>query len=281
VRPAFQRAEALAADLGIRLPALPSYDPQNARKTSADAVVYLLRDAGMQLSAHLREQHSVVHAALFEFSSKATLLDWLYTPSDATCETLTRALLNNASQEANLSHRLWWPIFEGVVVKKLPAAQLKPLIKQALQEIERGLSEKSKGSITVGDKRSLTLPFLKQVPGGLVLSVTFNGSVSAPMLYDTGATTTIIDLATSRRLGISLEKALPFIVNTANGQVRMDMVEIDSVEVSGVKVEGPFELIVSSVHRDTEYVGLLGLNFSRAFVTTVDYDRNTITFRVR
>jgi predicted aspartyl protease len=98
-----------------------------------------------------------------------------------------------------------------------------------------------------------------------------NGSVDVSYLYDTGASLTTVDKATLDRLGVQIPpNAATIRTSTANGVVEVPLIVLDSIDVGGARVTGGFTVSQCEPCSDGRKVGLLGLNFSRRYLTTLD-----------
>lgn len=115
----------------------------------------------------------------------------------------------------------------------------------------------------------------------MVVNVNFENKLTVPMIYDTGASITTLDAATAKRLGITGRPARYVEVETANGITRQPIVKVSSIEVGGARVEGPLEVAICNTCSLSGASGLLGLNFSKAFITQIDPQAGTITFLPR
>jgi predicted aspartyl protease len=90
-------------------------------------------------------------------------------------------------------------------------------------------------------------------------------------LYDTGASLTTIDAATAQRLGVAVSPDAPKIrTQTANGVVEQPLLVIDTIDVGGARVGGGFTVGLCEACSDGRKIGLLGLNFSRRYLVTLD-----------
>lgn len=125
-----------------------------------------------------------------------------------------------------------------------------------------------------GRDGALRVPFERQ---GTLMKVEarVNDRVDVPFYVDTGASGVALPLAMVERLGIPLGPATPsVVVSTANGPVRVPVVQLDSVELGGARVEGLEATVISSME-----IGLLGGSFFNHFVYAVDAAENVISLR--
>jgi predicted aspartyl protease len=90
-------------------------------------------------------------------------------------------------------------------------------------------------------------------------------------LYDTGASLTTVDQATLQRLGVAIPPDAPRIrTQTANGTVEQPLLVLETIDVAGARVTGGFTVSLCEACSDGRKIGLLGLNFSRRYLTTID-----------
>lgn len=76
-------------------------------------------------------------------------------------------------------------------------------------------------------------------------------------LVDTGATLVSLGRGDAERAGIDYAKGAPAPSNTANGTVRVWLVQVDTLEVGGVKVHN----VQAAVHEQDLTVSPLGMSF--------------------
>ena len=144
-------------------------------------------------------------------------------------------------------------------------------------------------------KTTSVLPTLPPV-GGLILPfegggdslrvrTTFDGpsySEELALLFDTGATLTTLDRGALRSLGLEVPSDAPTArFQTANGEVESPLVLLDRVWLNrDVAVEGVTVAVCDDCTRKGG-AGLLGLNVTGLFLTTVDHELQTITLEPR
>ena len=98
-----------------------------------------------------------------------------------------------------------------------------------------------------------------------------NDSVEVSYLYDTGASLTTVDKATLDRLGVQIPpNAATIRTSTANGVVEVPLVVLETIDVGGARVTGGFTVSQCEPCSDGRKIGLLGLNFTRRYLTTLD-----------
>jgi clan AA aspartic protease (TIGR02281 family) len=108
----------------------------------------------------------------------------------------------------------------------------------------------------------------------LIVDATLNGSVSGPMLVDTGASYCVVTRGTARRLGFEASERRTIPVATANGQVDADFVEIDAVELRGARLAGVDAVVMDAV--EPPLIGIIGLNFLSRYRFSVDVAEGTL-----
>lgn len=119
-----------------------------------------------------------------------------------------------------------------------------------------------------GEGRTLAVPVTIDGAGGR--------SQEIWMMFDTGATLTTLDMATLRELGVRVRADAPEVtVQTAGGPRQTRLALVDRVWVGGMEVEG-VTVSVCDDCRGEHTRGLLGLNVSGRFLSTVDPSRREI-----
>ncbi|MGH7853601.1 MAG: aspartyl protease family protein [Candidatus Binatia bacterium] len=103
--------------------------------------------------------------------------------------------------------------------------------------------------------------------GAIIVPVTFNGSVTANLLLDTGASMTMI----SRRLASNL--ALPAITSGLfsgiGGTINAQIARVESIKVGDAEVGG-MPISIHDISRFPRFEGLLGMDFLSRFHVSVD-----------
>jgi hypothetical protein len=101
----YDSARELGASLGVEVPPLPERKLDRA-EAQADALGYLLRDAGVPIAGRLGSAFGADHAALFEIAMKSNLLLLFYAPGEQ--QSLTIAdLVRKRAPDARLPEALW------------------------------------------------------------------------------------------------------------------------------------------------------------------------------
>ena len=106
------------------------------------------------------------------------------------------------------------------------------------------------------------------------------GTTTVKMIFDTGATLTTLNTATLNRLGIVIDPSAPTVEShTANGTVQRRLTLIQGASLGGARVPRPLAVGVCDLCAKDDEVGLLGLNFSRNFLVTMDHDAGRIVLK--
>jgi hypothetical protein len=112
----------------------------------------------------------------------------------------------------------------------------------------------------------------------IVLPVTFNDSVTAPMLLDTGASGTHISLRLAEKLGIFRkdEGNLLEAITGVGGTVPAILSVIDSAKIG--EAEDNFIPTTISGSISPEFEGLIGMDFMSNFTIKIDTRKHVVTF---
>ena len=106
------------------------------------------------------------------------------------------------------------------------------------------------------------------------------GEAEVKMIFDTGATITTVNRATLDRLGLVLDSSAPSIQShTANGVVVRQLGIIEGAALGRARVPRGLTVSLCDVCAKGEVVGLLGLNFSRNFLVTMDHVAGRIVLK--
>lgn len=109
----------------------------------------------------------------------------------------------------------------------------------------------------------------------LIVDGTLNGTVSGPMLIDTGASYCVVTRRTARKLGLKPHaRGVTVPVATANGQVDADFIELAAVELRDARLGGVDAVIMDAV--EPPLIGIIGLNFLTRFRFSVDLAEGTL-----
>jgi hypothetical protein len=124
----FADAQKLGASLGVDVPALPERKLDRA-EAQADALGYLLRDAGSPVAGRLGTTYGPDHAALFEIAVKTNLLLMFYSPGDTQSTTIAE-LVRKRAPDARLPDALWRDL-----PAKIEARASYDVVKAAVQKL--------------------------------------------------------------------------------------------------------------------------------------------------
>ncbi len=109
----------------------------------------------------------------------------------------------------------------------------------------------------------------------LIVNGTLNGTVTGPLLIDTGASYCVLTRSTARKLGIVPRRSRRTIpVATANGRVDADLVEIEAIQIQRARLAGVDAVIMDAV--EPPLIGIIGLNFLTQFRFSVDLAQGTL-----
>ncbi len=109
----------------------------------------------------------------------------------------------------------------------------------------------------------------------LIVEGTLNGTISGPMLIDTGASYCVLTPGTARRLNLQVgasKRSVP--VATANGRVDAHLVEIDAMEIRGARLANVDAVVMDAV--EPPLIGIVGLSFLTQFRFSVDLAQGTL-----
>ena len=112
----------------------------------------------------------------------------------------------------------------------------------------------------------------------VIVSVTFNGSVTVPMLIDTGAPGVMISPKVANRLGLFSNDEGMVVTAAAGigGQVPAVRTFLDTVQVGGAKDTFIPATITDSISQSFE--GLIGMVFMSKYSFKIDSVRNVVVF---
>ena len=102
----------------------------------------------------------------------------------------------------------------------------------------------------------------------LIVDGTLNGTVTGPMLVDTGASYCVLTRGTARKLGLGVRERRRIPVATANGQIEAPFVELTDIRLEGAKLSGVDAVVMDAV--DPPLIGIIGLNFLAQYRFSVD-----------
>jgi hypothetical protein len=114
----------------------------------------------------------------------------------------------------------------------------------------------------------------------IIIPVTFNGSITVPMLLDTGATDIYISLNLADRLGLFKKQHGKLIVQARGigGSVPAILTIIDRVSVRGAKAKCvPARINITHVLSGA-FEGLVGMDFMGNYNISIDTRKHVVTF---
>jgi hypothetical protein len=124
------------------------------------------------------------------------------------------------------------------------------------------------------EKAEFTVP-IDVSTGYIFLDAKVNGE-PLRMVFDTGASLSCITPETAERLGIKAQSTIQA-RGAGSKTIPAGMATVESIEVAGAKVENT-PIIILDLPKVLQCDGIVGFNFYREFVSTVDYERSTMTF---
>ena len=123
------------------------------------------------------------------------------------------------------------------------------------------------------DPKVFSVPIKRREGGTPVIDVQFNKKYTFEMLFDTGATRTVITTAMAKKLKVKPQGRLPF-QTPSNNRIYFEIGTISSVNTGGIVSKDLDIAIAPSMN-----IGLLGQNFYDKYDITIKY--GTIEFRRR
>ena len=134
---------------------------------------------------------------------------------------------------------------------------------------------KAAESANQGAATKASVPFEKRGQV-VVIEAMLNGKTPAKLVVDTGATYTMISVATAKELDIDSsgkQRRLP--IQTANGVIQAPLTSIESINVGGVEMKNLAAVIHDAVP-NSQVAGLLGLNFLSNFRMEIDTENGLL-----
>ncbi|MPZ76189.1 MAG: TIGR02281 family clan AA aspartic protease [Deltaproteobacteria bacterium] len=122
-------------------------------------------------------------------------------------------------------------------------------------------------------KASIPFEKLGQV---VVVEAMLNKTTLAKLVVDTGATYTMISMATAKELSIDpqqSQRTMPF--QTANGVIQAPLTNLESITVGGMEIKN-LTTAIHDVIPSSHVAGLLGLNFLSNFRLDIDTDKGIL-----
>ena len=136
-------------------------------------------------------------------------------------------------------------------------------------------SPKAAESANRGAATKATVAFEKQGQV-VVIEAMLNGKTPVKLVVDTGATYTMISVATAKELDIvhsGNERRLP--IQTANGTIQAPLTSLESINVGGMEMKNLTAVIHDAVP-NSQIAGLLGLNFLSNFRMDIDTQKGLL-----
>lgn len=164
---------------------------------------------------------------------------------------------------------------ETVRVERQPSAQLEQQRSPSLHLPE---SAARGGRITKLNTYEIPFDAYEGDAQRVIVSVTFNGSVTVPMLIDTGAPGVMISQKVANRLGLfgNDEGMVVTAAGGIGGQVPAIRTFLDTVQVGGAKDTFIPATITDSISPSFE--GLIGMVFMSKYSFKIDSVRNVVVF---
>lgn len=112
----------------------------------------------------------------------------------------------------------------------------------------------------------------------VIISVTFNDSITAPMALDTGAPEMVMSIDLAQRLGLFTHGNGNLLVAAGGvgGSTLAVLTITDSVSVEGARQEFVPTTVMKSVSK--EFEGLIGMDFLAGYTVSIDTKRQVVVF---
>jgi hypothetical protein len=129
---------------------------------------------------------------------------------------------------------------------------------------------------TKSTKSFAELPY-RRVGNTIVVEVVINGAGPFPIVFDTGASKTVISKDTLARLRLPLSGTPAPMVGLSSQQVMGHHVRLPSLSLGGME-QRPFEVVSFDIEMLTQagFIGLLGQDFLNHYTVTMDNARQVI-----
>jgi aspartyl protease family protein len=128
------------------------------------------------------------------------------------------------------------------------------------------LIETTSGGANPSTSPSFSLPVKRRIGGTPTVEVTFNGKHRYEMLFDTGASATVIPADMAAAIGVKKERQIA--ANTAGGVVPAYLGRVRSIEAGNLAHQD----LVIGISDYIEGLGLLGQDFYGDFDVTIKQD---------
>jgi hypothetical protein len=153
-----------------------------------------------------------------------------------------------------------------------PAAETPPAAAPAVQKAPDAAEE--------GPLKKYEVPYIPSDGSSkrVIVTVKFNGRVTAPIAIDTGAPGTIISVSLAKKLGLFNEEHGRLLISTGGigGSAPAIRSIIDTVEVGGAINNFVPITIIKPIA--TSFDGLLGMDFFSNYSVTIDTKRKVVIF---
>lgn len=126
-----------------------------------------------------------------------------------------------------------------------------------------------------GAATKASIPFEKRGQV-VVIEAMLNGKTPAKLVVDTGATYTMISVATANELALDRsgnERRLP--IQTANGTIQAPLTSLESINVGGMELKN-LAAVIHDALPNSQAAGLLGLNFLSNFRMDIDTQKGLL-----
>lgn len=144
------------------------------------------------------------------------------------------------------------------------------------QEETEVTDEESDANRAAQSSPIITIPLAK-VGGSLVVQAQLNGTKDVQLILDTGATMTVLSYDVAIELGIlSGSDNSINTVNTAGGQVQVNMARLEEIRVGSATAKNVAVAIHDLPDGLSQVSGLLGMSFLSRFLITLDSDKGVL-----
>ena len=137
-------------------------------------------------------------------------------------------------------------------------------------------------SVSSGDRSPMTKMRFDPASFGIVLFTTIGHDDvkrRLKMVLDTGATYSMMPWHVAEELGYDPAFSKNRMsINTANGQIHVPIIKIESMSVLG-KIVKNCEMLIHDLPETSHVDGLIGLNFLKHFLITIDFNEGILELR--
>lgn len=167
------------------------------------------------------------------------------------------------------------PSFDSTPGRPASATQPIPIPRQHVGSEEANTSP-VESTVTTSPPGPTAIP-LQKIGNVLVVTTKVNGTRDARLIFDTGASLTILSRSIAIELGLfSDPKTTTVTLNTVGGQVPAAAVHVDSIRVADAEVRNSLAAIYDLPDAPTGVEGLLGLSFLQKFEVTLDSAKGVV-----